>query len=328
MSDLVEQIQVLLDQEDGTYYRTEDYLVPGFQRKRPRFEVSNTTTPMLVHEDKGEPTMTTPICAVWREKIIEWSYQVVDHFEFSRELISIAVNYMDRFLARQVVDKRGFQLLGLTSLYLAIKLNEHRIVTIHDMVALSRGVFCEEEVAQMEKTMLNVLEWRVHPPTAFCFSKHILLLHLQSNQCKSEEAYTDILELTKFLTEISVLDAFFISQKPSDVAMAAFFNSMAMYGISHDKRVEYAQGLSMRTGLNPGSFQVQECQKRLMSLYRRAPHVLETDSVTTTESRQEATSPVCVSKGARDDMTTLHTKRDLPTCPDVSREPVSLCDSA
>jgi hypothetical protein len=35
----------------------------------------------------------------WREKITHWSYNVVDHFELSREVVAISLNLFDRFLA-------------------------------------------------------------------------------------------------------------------------------------------------------------------------------------------------------------------------------------
>lgn len=79
----------------------------------------------------------------WRRKICEWSYKVVDHFKFDREVVSVAMNYFDRFLASEQmalravsppgrctcpsclrsVDSRTFQLAAMTALYLAVKLH-------------------------------------------------------------------------------------------------------------------------------------------------------------------------------------------------------------
>ena len=87
----------------------------------------------------------------WRRKICEWSYRVVDHFRIDRDVVSVAMNFFDRYLSlqsmtgdaaasaaamepdvsracpcpscRRAVDSQTFQLAAMTSLYLAIKLH-------------------------------------------------------------------------------------------------------------------------------------------------------------------------------------------------------------
>jgi lipoyl(octanoyl) transferase len=48
---------------------------------------------------------------------------VIDHFDFSREVVSVSIHYLDRFLAAFPVNKKTFQLAAMTTLYLAIKVN-------------------------------------------------------------------------------------------------------------------------------------------------------------------------------------------------------------
>jgi Cyclin, C-terminal domain len=70
----------------------------------------------------------------------------------------------------------------------------------------------------------SALSWRVHPPTAYCFGKHILYL-LPCTSVTLDDRHA-ILELARFLTELSVIDYFFVIHKPSVVAFAAILNAM------------------------------------------------------------------------------------------------------
>ena len=43
----------------------------------------------------------------WREKICQWSYNVVDHFDLPREIVSISLNYFDRYMATLSTPEAG-----------------------------------------------------------------------------------------------------------------------------------------------------------------------------------------------------------------------------
>jgi hypothetical protein len=62
----------------------------------------------------------------WRRKICEWMFEVVDHYKFDREVVSIALFYLDRFVthnmnAGEAMGRREFQLLAICCLYTAMK---------------------------------------------------------------------------------------------------------------------------------------------------------------------------------------------------------------
>jgi hypothetical protein len=154
MVDLVERIDTLLMQE-CTVYRTEDYLAPSFQTKLPPSPLSALLDQEIPGTVNSSTTTSSGINEVWREKICEWSYQVIDHFDFSREVVAISVHYLDRYLSTRTVDKRIFQLIAMTTLYLAIKLHDQGIVSMGSMIELSRGYFLVKQMEEMELEILG-----------------------------------------------------------------------------------------------------------------------------------------------------------------------------
>jgi len=95
MVDLIERLDVLLYQEEKLY-NTVDYLDPVYQKCLlassccPLGGVSSEASlSSLGSSSSSESSSISGINESWREKIVEWSYQVTDHFDFSRFAVSM-----------------------------------------------------------------------------------------------------------------------------------------------------------------------------------------------------------------------------------------------
>jgi hypothetical protein len=155
MVDLLERLDVMLKQEVGAY-ETIDYLAPEYQKKLISLgtkdgDLGDSST--ASHSTSSRSSSS--INELWREKICEWSYQVIDHFEFSREVVSVSIHYLDRYLATKAVNKKTFQLAAMTSLFLAIKLYEPGRLSMASMIELSRGYFMVDQMVAMEASILR-----------------------------------------------------------------------------------------------------------------------------------------------------------------------------
>jgi len=289
--DLLERLDILLDQESSAY-RTEDYLAPDFQWRISQRK-ANDTTP-LSSSLSSSSSNVSGINEVWRERICKWSYQVVDHFDLSREVVTISIHYLDRYLSTRSVTKKLFQLVAMTTLYIAIKLYEPGTLSMKSMIDLSRGFFTVDQMAEMEMDILRSLSWRVHPPTAYCFTKHILFL-LPYTSVSIETRY-EILEVSRFLSELSVFDYFFVMHRPSSVGLASILNAMNAVPTVSTSAVEGMKAELLRIpGLNPDSPDVMDCCERLEMLYAQGGY--SRPSSGNGEPRIETISPVCVSYG-------------------------------
>lgn len=146
----------MLKQEISSY-KTVDYLAPSYQQQ---LSLAGTNDEEVFgssasHSSAASSSSTSSINEVWREKICEWSYQVIDHFDFSREVVSVAIHYLDRYLSTRSVNKKVFQLAAMTCLFLAIKLYEPGKISMSSMIELSRGYFTVEQMVAMETSILR-----------------------------------------------------------------------------------------------------------------------------------------------------------------------------
>jgi Cyclin, N-terminal domain len=161
MVELLERMEVMFQQEERSY-KTLDYLAPEYQSmltKRCEFNPQDRVDPRKSADASLSSTSTSGINDIWREKICEWSYQVIDHFDFSREVVSVSIHYLDRFLATRPCNKKEFQLSAMTTLFLAIKLYEPGKLSMQSMIELSRGYF---QVGQMISMEMEILRYVGH----------------------------------------------------------------------------------------------------------------------------------------------------------------------
>ena len=146
-------------------------------------------------------------------------------------------------------------------------------------------------------SICRALSWRVHPPTAYCFSKH--LLFLMPYKSISLEARHDVLELSRFLTELGVIDYHFVRHKQSVVALASLLFSMQeISGVSEEALLHFEAELQKEAAdLCLSKNEVLECRERFRQLYREGGYEHPETTASSAATRNEAISPVCVSYG-------------------------------
>ncbi|KAL3815769.1 hypothetical protein ACHAXA_008819 [Cyclostephanos tholiformis] len=199
---------------------------------------------------------------LWREKICEWCYQVVDHFDFNREVVSVAMSYLDRYLATRTVNRRIFQLAAMTALYLAIKLYEPGKLRMASLIDLSRGYFMAEHIVTMEDSMLQSLGWHVHPPTPLAFCRDFM--RLVSGEIEAAPRH-DLSELARFMTELSVCDYWFVTKKPSSIALASLVNAIDLQG---PRRVDPRHKVEFLTRVVDLGIDIA-CDEEILACYER-----------------------------------------------------------
>ena len=124
---LVEQIKALSILENKVY-ACHDYLSPTYQaelrQRKQNQHRGNDATSFTVHSENSSVSLSNSrgINEAWREKICEWIFQVIDVYNYDRNIVFILLNHLDRYLSKHIVDKETFQLAGITSLFLAVKL--------------------------------------------------------------------------------------------------------------------------------------------------------------------------------------------------------------
>jgi hypothetical protein len=205
----------------------------------------------------------------WREKICQWSYNVVDHFELPRELVAISLNLFDRYMATRgnVCTGNMALLASLTTLHIAIKVHADKRIKISTLASLSRGQFGTRHIEEMEWQILSAIGWKLHPPTLFVFISHFLMVLPPE---ASHSVRKELFELSIYMAELSVCDSYFVKFDASTVAYAAIVNvleEMPYSRVSAGIRETFLRDLAHHVGLNCRSPTVLAARDRLKAMF-------------------------------------------------------------
>ena len=224
-SEVADRIRAMRKQEQTTYFCS-DYLKENERELR---------------------RAKKPVDEECRVKMCEWCYQVVDFCKFRRETVSISMSFLDRFLASPkgryaLFDRKDYQLVAMTTLYMAIKLHEPLEMETSLLADLSRGAYTELEITLMEQSILDALNWRIQGPTILSFVQHFLALLPNS---VNPSVSTAIMDYARFQTELSTPCYGLVTVPQSELALAAILN--AVEGIDRDLLSLRDQGAFIRS---------------------------------------------------------------------------------
>lgn len=195
-----------------------------------------------------------------RRRTCEWMYDICDHFKLNREVVAIAIFYVDRYFtvansSELPVPTRQFQLVSLTSLFMAIKVHgekgyqeeteedESTEFNLSFCASISRNQFTPQEIECCEHSLLQVLDWHVNPVVPAHFID--ALMNYLSLTSAHPETIFSIYECSKHLAELAVpVAALSMEQKPSVIAFACMLYALDVCGVDSARlRAEFQNEL-------------------------------------------------------------------------------------
>lgn len=109
-----------------------------------------------------------------RAMLLDWMVEVSNDFGFKRSTFYLATNYVDRYIcAAPHSPVKYLQLIGVTCLNLACKLEELYTICLADFSSTTLNCFSQHDIRRAEIDILKVraahqaLKWRLNPPTYF-----------------------------------------------------------------------------------------------------------------------------------------------------------------
>lgn len=305
VSNLGDRIEAMKQQEQ-TMYKCRDYILRRKRESLSSLQVPPSPSSGVDFEKQESQPDLSDVDVACREKMCEWSFRVIDHFQASREIVAVSFSYLDRFVDRCSCDRTAFKLAAITTLHIATKIFNPREISMASLAELSRGEFAIEHIAEMEGIILQSLSWQMHPPTSASFIDYFMTLLRPAKEYVREL----ISQKAYFFAELSTFEYAFVTQRQSAVALAAILNGMESLKtceLADSERRDFLNSLRDVCGMNHRTRNILSIRDRLWRLYRRSEHfkvhesstVLSCDEDTTDRFIQKTASgdesPVCVS---------------------------------
>ncbi|KAI8357064.1 cyclin-like protein [Mortierella sp. GBAus27b] len=152
-----------------------------------------------------------------RPLLVDFLIEIHNHFNLQPETLYLTMNMMDRYLSKRVVYKKHYQLVGMTSLWVASKYEDskEKLPSVAQLCKLCSNTYDESAFITMERYVLKTLEFSLGHPTAEAFLKRDLELSSNEEQV--------VRHVAQFLMEITLFQRCFLSFGSSAIATSALY---------------------------------------------------------------------------------------------------------
>jgi len=117
-----------------------------------------------------------------RAVLIDWMIDVCQVYQLHRETFYLSLDFLARYMMKteKAIKRQTLQLIGVTCLFTAAKLEEIYPPKCHEFAYVTDGACKPEDIRTAELEVCTVLGWKLQPVTAQAW----LTLFLQAEQFK------------------------------------------------------------------------------------------------------------------------------------------------
>ena len=174
----------------------------------------------------GYMEMQSDINEQMRAILIDWLVEVHYRFRLKSETLFQTVWIIDTYLSMVQITRAKLQLLGIASLLISCKSQEIYYPQLNEFIDITDGAYVKQELIDMEKKVLKLLNFNIIAPTpndfyniitkAFCFDQ--------------KQFY-----LGKYFLESSLIDYRMIKYSSSVIGVSCAYIVMKFFGIDNYK---------------------------------------------------------------------------------------------
>lgn len=165
-----------------------------------------------------------------RAILIDWLVEVAEEYRLVPDTLYLTVNYVDRYLSGNPMNRQRLQLLGVACMMIASKYEEICAPQVEEFCYITDNTYFKDEVLQMESDVLNYLKFEMTAPTTKCFLRRFLRAAQGANEVTSMQLEC----LANYIAELSLLEYSMLCYAPSLIAASAIF--LANYILLPSKR--------------------------------------------------------------------------------------------
>jgi G2/mitotic-specific cyclin-B, other len=191
-------------------------------------------------------SLHTEITHISRAFLVDWLVTIHGKFKLLQETLYIAVNLVDRYLAKRMVNKKQLQLVGVTAIFIASKYEEIYPPNAKDFIMATDQAYTKQHLIKMEVDMLKVIDFQITFPTPWRFM----------------EKYPELFNngsglLAEYLLELGLIEYIILKYKPSIQAAAVSFLANVISNKNYVWKIE-----------KPSESDIKECVKDFYQIFK------------------------------------------------------------
>ncbi|PHU06944.1 Cyclin-B2-1 [Capsicum chinense] len=148
-------------------------------------------------------------------------YSDVPMFMQHTEAMIEEIDRMDEEI--KMKDAEDWSLVGITALLLACKYEEISVPIVEDLILISDKAYAKKQVLEMEKLMVNALQFNMTVPTTYVFMRRFL---------KASQSDKKMKLVSFFLIELCLVEYEMLRFLPS--MFVTVFTAQCIFGVSRE----------------------------------------------------------------------------------------------
>ncbi|XP_009399851.2 cyclin-A1-4-like isoform X1 [Musa acuminata AAA Group] len=164
-------------------------------------------------------TIQKDINASMRSILIDWLVEVAEEYRLVPDTLYLTVNYIDRYLSGNEINRQRLQLLGVACMLIAAKYEEICAPQVEEFCYITDNTYFKDEVLEMEADVLKYLKFEMTAPTSKCFLRRFI----RAAQGSDEVPALQLEFLACYIAELSLLEYNLFCYAPSIIAASAIF---------------------------------------------------------------------------------------------------------
>ena len=223
-----------------------------------------------------ETSAQSPQLSLWRDRVAQWYYNVVDHLNAPRDVVFLAMNFLDRISAidnaNRRITKEEYELISTTCIFLAMRVTTSRTdLSVADLLQVCESRLLVREIQDTGARLLQKLSLKTPMISPSTFAK--AYLQLLPSVVPAEDALS-LLETSLYLIELSVCDHYLARVPASKLALAAVVacvrSSHAGPQVDSKTQDAFLTSLERETSMSLTSADIQPYYARLFANFNQS----------------------------------------------------------
>jgi len=201
----------------------------------------------------------TDITVHMRSFLVDSIDELQGYWKLGHETLYTAIKMIDLYLSKHQVSRNHLQLVGMTALMIACKIEETKPPVVAEFVEITGGEFDARQMLWMERRMITVLDYDLGFPLSYNYLRRLVRV------CRIEKR---TYALARYILELSLAEYWFnVQMNESQLAAAALILALKMKSIEG-----WASTIKYYSGLN--LIKVNVTVQKLLKMMKRSPEML------------------------------------------------------
>lgn len=210
----------------------------------------------------------TNIRKSFRRKLLEWLFQIHLKYRLNPSTLFLTVSLFDRYMGKQLVDRKSLQLVGSACLWMASKYHDIHPLHAPSLSDLAAGSFSELDMVKTEQKICLALDFNLTVPCPLFFLERFLVELRQDHNVKPMR------KCCTYVLEHIIMDQNLVGFKASLKASIALYFTLLVFKKKFTKDWE-----------NFCTYKATDLHAHVKSLYRRILHLDAEDRVSKKHSK-------------------------------------------